>query len=193
MTSRPRVTSVRKVVRFCEPVDVNGQGTLDATAHLTCYRISGDGFAGPTKVGFDNELLSAAVQVPKPATLCVPSQRDGIPSALNLNHFKGYDVKHLGVPPFGLTVTGALGSQFAKFLQDDSLLTPVNQDGSGVVDPSAHLTCFRFKYLMRGVKIPKPSFTKRTVVVQNVFGTQALKLSKPEALCLPALRTFSFP
>jgi hypothetical protein len=63
--------------------------------------------------------------------------------------------------------------------------TPVDQDGEGIVDPSADLTCFSIREADG-----QPQFTKRTVRPRDGFGETALTVSQAETICLPSITVF---
>lgn len=63
---------------FCNPVDKNGEGIHNPAAHLTCYKIEGDGEKRDVVVG--NQFGGQSLEVKKPELLCVPSDKiDAIP------------------------------------------------------------------------------------------------------------------
>jgi photosystem II stability/assembly factor-like uncharacterized protein len=182
--------TIGQPVSLCEPVDVAGQGTIDPTAHLTCYKIKPQSsYGGPPLVLLDNQFASSVLGKPKPAALCVPSERDGVPSPLALNRFTSYRAERVDARPYAVSVEGALGSQTTKFYSHAGFAVPVTKDGTAPIDPTAHLTCFRLltRAPRYGYRIPPLAFTPQDVSVQNEFGTQILRLVKPETLCLPSL------
>ncbi len=66
-------TKVRRLVSLCNPVDKNGEGINDPTAHLACYKI--DGELGKQEVFVENQFGAQTVTLAKPETLCVPSSK----------------------------------------------------------------------------------------------------------------------
>ncbi len=68
--------TVKKPFLFCNPVNKDGGGILNATDHLTCYKIKGPKFDGPN-VQVTNDLGPALqLDVRKPFLLCVPSLKE---------------------------------------------------------------------------------------------------------------------
>ncbi len=188
-----RTTTVGRPTSFCEPVSLSGSAVIDPTTYLTCYRIYRGGFVTPSLVGLDHQLSLTIARDLKPTTLCVPTEKQGTPSALNLNHFKSYGVRKYRATLFAITLDGNVGSQDAKFFRQSSILTPVDVDGSGVVDLNAHLACLELRYRERGFEIPEPTFARQTVTIDNEFGVQTIELIEPRALCLASSRAFLLP
>ena len=53
---------------------------------------------------------------------------------------------------------------------------PVDKNDEGISDPTAHLTCYKIK----------EDDKKRQVLIENQFGEQTLKVTKPKLLCVPS-------
>jgi hypothetical protein len=74
-----RTGTLIKPVSFCNPVDKNGEGILNPSAHQTCYKFQADGspFTGPTVNVLDQfgaiDLRAVAGVCRKADLLCVPS------------------------------------------------------------------------------------------------------------------------
>lgn len=69
---------VKKPVRLCTPVDVNG-GDVSAPSHpdhLLCYRIKAPRFARINSIFVNNEFGAGKLDAFKPAELCVPSLKN---------------------------------------------------------------------------------------------------------------------
>jgi hypothetical protein len=144
-------------------------------------------------IGVDHQMSGSRVANVRPSTVCLPTEKQGTPAAGNLNHFKGYRGKRTRAPVFPASLDGDLGSQQAKFYRYAAVMTPVDVDGAGMVDPTAHLMCLELVYRDRGFEIPEPSFTSQEVTIENELGTQTIEITKPDALCLPSLRTYTLP
>jgi len=65
---------------FCLPVDKNGEGTIDDTAHLTCYEIEDEEF-DERNVDISNQLDDQKLEVEEPELLCVPSEKTAVDEA----------------------------------------------------------------------------------------------------------------
>src|SRR5439155_4105969 len=83
---------------LCNPVDKNGEGIADETAHLVCYRLKQPAFVGAS-VTAANQLGTQSFALTKVRTLCVPSEKDGVASALGIDHFECYRAVR-GTPAF---------------------------------------------------------------------------------------------
>jgi len=73
-----RVARVRSALRYCAPVDKNGEGILDSSAHLTCYkleRLPADPTPAflPKQVSITNQLGDLTLRTRPLPHLCVPS------------------------------------------------------------------------------------------------------------------------
>ena len=90
-TTQARVISP---YRFCNPVDKNMEGIGDPTAHLNCYTITTPG--QPFRHQFvtvEDQFGEQHLTLFRPDSLCVPAEKDGVMSALNIDHFKCYRVE----------------------------------------------------------------------------------------------------
>ena len=160
---------------FCNPVDKNGEGIGDPTAHLTGYEI-GDDHAEPIVIVSNQFGAGQILQIEDPEILFVPSKKNAVPSALNLDHFKCY--KAQGVP---VNMNVNLEDQFG--VEPDVLVgipaffcTPVDKNGEGIMNPDADLTCY---------EIDADQGAEQVVVIDNQFGQQNLDVNDPELLCVP--------
>jgi hypothetical protein len=71
------VLDVKKPFRLCIPVDKNGEGILDPTQNLLCYKIrqtSSPFFRGLSPVFINNQFEASQTSVDHLRELCVPSQ-----------------------------------------------------------------------------------------------------------------------
>jgi hypothetical protein len=74
-----RVGTLIKPLLFCNPVDKNGEGILNPSAHQTCYKFQADGspFVSPTVNVLDQfgalDLRTIAGTCRKADMLCVPT------------------------------------------------------------------------------------------------------------------------
>jgi len=92
------------------------------------------------------------------------------------NHFWCYKAKGDSVD-----VTVSLQDQFGgkpRVLVEEPELfcNPVDKNDEGISDPTAHLTCYKIK----------EDDKKRQVLIENQFGEQTLKVTKPKLLCVPS-------
>lgn len=68
------IASIKRPVRYCAPVDKNGEGIKDATTHLVCYQVRSAAGAPTHDLLFtQNQLENDAFTVFGPRELCVPS------------------------------------------------------------------------------------------------------------------------
>src|SRR6185295_478950 len=68
------VATIKRPVRYCNPVDKNGEGILDGSQHLVCYRVRSSTYAPTHDDLFTlNQFGPDTYNVFGPRELCVPS------------------------------------------------------------------------------------------------------------------------
>jgi hypothetical protein len=192
-----RVNVVRPEA-FCTPVDKNGEGINDPTAHLTCYKardVRGDEFPAfrrqPVEAGDQfgtHTLLLKAVR-----SLCLRSSKSPAgqvpgPPTESLDHFKCYTTKQLGTKfdPRQVLLTDQFITERVNVVRPEAFCTPVDKNGEGINDPNAHLTCYKIRDIRRD---EFPAFERRRVEAGDQFGTHSLLVTKTRTLCLPSSKT----
>jgi hypothetical protein len=72
---------VKKPSLFCNPVDKNNEGIVNAADHLTCYTVKGPKLQKQDrpKVEIANQFGTLELEVQKPFLLCVPSTKSLLP------------------------------------------------------------------------------------------------------------------
>jgi hypothetical protein len=65
-------------------------------------------------------------------------------------------------------------------VKPDTFCNPVDNNGSQIKDPTAHLTCFKVRSVGR--------FDERRVNVRNQFVDAPLDVKKPKFLCVPTAK-----
>jgi acyl-homoserine lactone acylase PvdQ len=167
---------------LCNPVDKDGEGIGDATAHLECYRIREPAGAARTLTA-SNQFGAQTLTIGRPHTLCVPSQKDGLPSELAVDHFKCYRAGRPS-PRFARRTT-RLADQFetkqALVVRPESVCTAADKNGTGVRDARAALTCYRIKDALG-----QPRFTPRGAATVNQLGSETLTAVRSRTLCVPS-------
>jgi hypothetical protein len=105
-----------------------------------------------------------------------------------LDHFKCYKTKQVGAKfdPRRVVLTDQFNTERVNVVRPEAFCAPVDKDGSGINDPSAHLACYKIRDV-RGDEFPK--FERRRVEVGDQFGTHSLLLKKTRTLCLPSSKT----
>jgi acyl-homoserine lactone acylase PvdQ len=182
-----RTTSVLKPYTLCNPVDKNGEGITDQTAHLACYRIKERPPLVPGPLAVADQFGAATMTLSRTRTLCVPSTKDGVASALNLDHYRCYRAQRPAPRFVRRTVT--LDDQFeanriASVFRPETVCTPADKDGGGIIDRTTHLTCYKIKNVAG-----QPKMAPRTAAVENQFGASTMTAVKPRSLCVPSLKT----
>ena len=178
-----KLTTVTGPTAFCNPVDADGRGILDAATHLECYKVKtvpGQSHLVPQTVAASNELGTTSLRVSKARTLCLPSTADGVPSDLLLDALKCYQASHPS-PNFGprvMTLADAFGTKTVTVKKPQTVCDAVGVDGAPIQDPTAALVCYRTKDPVR--------FTPRDIAVTNAFGSETLTAIKATSVCIPS-------
>lgn len=174
----------------CAPAIKNAEPVIDATAHLTCYTMKDNvqpRFT-PVDVAVWNQFGAQRLKVRKPWQLCVPSEKNGVASALGIDHYRCYKAKFADRETFGpRTVTLADQFQTKDFDVRPCVrfCTPVSVNGDEIRAPAAHLTCYK---LTPAAGAPPP-FDPAPVTVENDLGTLDLTVRPLVDLCVPSLKT----
>ncbi|HEY3106027.1 MAG TPA: choice-of-anchor L domain-containing protein [Gaiellaceae bacterium] len=130
----------------------------------------------------------AGVETDPVATNNSATAETAISAPTELDHFKCYKTKQVGTKfdPRQVVLTDQFNTERVNVVRPEAFCTPADKDGSGITNPSAHLTCYKIRDV-RGDEFPK--FKRRRVEVGNQFGTQTLLLKKTRTLCLPSAKT----
>jgi uncharacterized repeat protein (TIGR01451 family) len=111
-----------------------------------------------------------------------------ISAPTELDHFKCYKTKQVGTKfdPRQVVLTDQFNTERVNVVRPEAFCAPVDKDGSGINDPSAHLACYKIRDV-RGDEFPK--FERRRVEAGDQFGIHSLLLKKTRTLCLPSSKT----
>jgi hypothetical protein len=94
-------------------------------------------------------------------------------------HFKCYATRPDRFTERQVTLIDQFGRSTATVLRPRRFCNPADKNGEGIVDPTAHLNCYTIR---------ETGFRPVTVVTSNQFGEQTLTLTRPETLCVPAVK-----
>ena len=188
------VASVLTPRRFCNPVDKNGEGINDSTAHMMCYKITEPRFQRRDVV-VENQFGVQTLTVLRPYDLCVPAEKDGVPSGLNMNHFKCYTVAE-GSPKFSeqqVDLADQFETKATTVIRPRLLCNPVDKNGEGIVDANNHLTCYAIRDAAG-----QPRLQPQQVEVEDQFALQDLNTltgdcRKLSYLCVPSTKRIASP
>jgi hypothetical protein len=151
----------------------------------------------------ENQFGAQRLTVKRADTLCVPAEKDQVPSELNINHFKCYKVKRAKGTPKFTPRTVDLGDQFEtkatnvlvpRFLcnpVEKRLLLPITVHP--IVDPENHLACYKIK------DVPgQPRFERRQVDIEDQFGDSGLPALRGDCrqstfVCVPSTKRLASP
>jgi hypothetical protein len=161
---------------------------------MMCYKIKEPRFQRQ-EVIVENQFGQQTLTVLRPYDLCVPAEKDNVPSELNMNHFKCYKVAQ-GSTRFEQRQV-ELADQFetkATTIRRPRLLcNPVDKGGEGIMAPDSHLTC----YSIRDVG-GQPKFQPEQVDVLDQFTEQDLNTLRGDCrkgsyLCVPSTKRIPSP
>lgn len=169
-------TKTMKVVRpvqLAVPVDKNGEGIRDPNTYLTCYRVQappGQRAGASRQLTVQNQLGRVALGLTVPQTLCVPSAKDGVSTALALDHFACYKARAVGpTERVDLSLADEFKTSTAAAFQPTSLCVPVDKDGEGIRQSAGLLTCYRLRDVLTQVRAGS-----RDVTMENQLGTHPI-------------------
>lgn len=173
---------VKRPRLFCNPVTktVNGEVTTirDPTAHQTGYKIDSDDRVR-RRVVVSNQFGDAQVlSVRKAKLLFVPTEKDGVPSELNVDHFKCYQARGNKI-----RMTVSLEDQFGlepevRVRRPKLFCNPVDKNGEDIINPVSHLTCYRIR--------ARNDNDERIVSIFNQLDAQSLEVEESKLLCVPS-------
>ena len=100
------------------------------------------------------------------------------------NHYLCRQVKDLKTPAkfvavAGVTVVDQTGADTCELKKPFLLCDPVDKNGGGVSDPTAHLCCYKAKCTA------KPAVNYQ---ITDQFGTITVSTKKPKFLCNPCIK-----
>ena len=152
-----------------------------------CYAIHDPSFT-PRNVRVTNQFGQQTLSVVKPWDLCLPAEKNLIPSDFNTNHFKCYRVRGKGFTQRTVTLTDQFESKNTIVLVPQLLCNPADKNGEGVPNPGGHLTCYKIKDAAG-----QPKFTPQNVTVRDQFAQQDFKTLRGDCrkvsyLCVPSLK-----
>jgi hypothetical protein len=195
------VTTTARVLRphrFCNPANKNNEGISDPTAHLNCYKIREPRFT-PVDVVVENQFGQQNLTVTRPNTLCVPAEKDMVPSDLNINHFKCYKARTTRGTPAFTPREVEVSDQFdmnklTNVIKPLLLCNPVDKNGEGMPFPENHLVCFRVKDVPGQPRFqPQPIEVSDQFVIEDLGVAQRNECRTVRMLCVPSSKRLASP
>jgi cysteine-rich repeat protein len=182
-----RTLSVLKPAFLGNPVDKQGEGIIDDTMHLECYKTK-DGSGSqviPSPVVVRNQFSLHFLTVTKASSLCMPTAKNGVATDLGADRFRCYKVKGAKI-----SATVTLQDQFETKVTvvegaPKLLCNPAQQTLAMIEQPERRLLCYKIKDAK--LDPPQPKFVKQAVTTENSFGNESLTASKAALLCVPSL------
>ncbi len=183
---------VERPERFCNPVDKNGEGMDDPTAHLNCYRLDEEHFDNVDVIVSNQFGDNQRLTVRRVDSLCVPAIKDEIPSELDINHYKCYKVlRSRGEKRFEereVMLEDQFETKRTIVKRPKYLCNPVQKNDEPVPSPESHLLCYSIKDA-RG----QAPFDPRPIDVEDQFTPPEVKAVRGDCrevsfLCVPSLK-----
>jgi cysteine-rich repeat protein len=140
---------------ICAPVDKNGEGIMDPTAHQTCYTIRDDrsllGRFQKREVIINNQFGLQRLVVTRPNHLCLPASKaippgQPSPTTPDIDHYRCYKAKPVAgslKPSVQVTLEDQFDRRVKQTRACVRLCTPVSKNGEPIDNPDAHLVCYR--------------------------------------------------
>lgn len=178
-----QTTIAQKPFRYCTPTDPMGEGVVDPTSHLVCYKIDKGSFVKQWVLFLSQRIDGyRGYRVEKPETVCVPATV-GVPAAAPRDVYRCIDGPHYRSGDLDFTISDAYGSQHIVRNKVRRLCAPADLDGAGEnrIEDDVDLRCDSM--------LGKTPFTPTTVTTTDRFGTLTLRVLKPDTHCFPALET----
>jgi hypothetical protein len=193
----PSTATVVRTTRFCNPADKAGEGIPDPTAHLNCYKIRDSATARP-KVVVENQFGSQTLEVRRPDSLCTPAEKDGVPINSDLNHYKCYRVvEPRDLPRFTertVTVDDQFEEKVTRVIRPFYLCNPVDKNGEGVPDPTAHLTCYKIADAPgQPAFVPQPADVSDQFTRADLLPSRRTDCGRSRLLCVPSSKRIASP
>src|SRR4029453_1541065 len=137
--------TVKRPIRLCNPGDKNGEGILDPTSHLMCYKISAPPFTQRTVLA-QNQLGDNYLRIIRPESLCNPAAKNAIESDLQINHYKCSKARSLNrFQPRPVTVQDQFETRTGTLIKPMLFCNPVDKNGEGILNPAPPPTCYKFR------------------------------------------------
>jgi hypothetical protein len=183
-----RRTRVLRTRQLCNPVSKNGGKILQPRAHLVCYETRDTGNPTvPRTVVVTNQFGQRKLNVLRPNRLCVPSLKRRTAGTVAttpnptkvLDHFRCYDVQQQPAPQT-VKLADQFGTTATKVIRVIRLCNPVRKNNEPVRRAKSHLVCYSIE--------DAQAFRPLAVRVRNQFGVAALRIRRPETLCLPSFK-----
>jgi hypothetical protein len=171
---------------LCNPVSNNGSAIVTPSAHLKGYEIESRSEFKERLVEVTNKYGTETLKVEDPAILAEPASKAPAgqtpgPVPITLNNFECYSVEGKAPQPAPTaTLTDQFGTANVAIGRPVLLCNPAKKNGEGigpVAGGPAHLVCYSIA--------PRPN-TNQSVETRDQFGTQSLRVIRPELVCVPS-------
>lgn len=164
---------------FANPVNKNGEGIINASAHLTWYRLFGISNP-PRKVFYKNQMTDFSLENLETSSarfLLVPTHKreEGQQFPDSLSHFVCYQVEDNNAHTKEVELKDQFTSQTAIASGPYLFCTPSSKNGEPIFNSEDHLTVYKIG----------PNPTERNVTIFNQFGETRFTTVGSSYLCVP--------
>lgn len=180
-----------EVKRLCNPAGVDGQSAPAGLDHLAGYVISARNprFTPRVNQTVVNAFGTTQLTVVRPILLMVPSAKSlvGLPpphGTPNIDHFQCYVVRNARARRARLTVTDQFGTMTLDVKRPSRLCTAVDKRGEGIINRDDNLLCYEVRTSSGTRRFTGPG---KPVYIDNQFGPDTLKVTRPTELCVPSV------
>ena len=171
----------------CNPASINGSTITDPNVQLVTYLFEQVQPHSPVELATKDLFGRVKMTTNFPQLLIVPATDD----TGTIDRFKCYrlDYDHFRNPYVWVEDAFTTPPRRIKVRKPRFVCNAVDMNGSGTLDPTRHLICYRHV-----PKIPAPpDVTVPDVQVDDDFGDHSLDAGKDDLLCVPATIQQLFP
>jgi hypothetical protein len=189
----PGTVDVKGPKRLCNPVNKNNEDPSAPFSpdHLVSYGIrqTAPRFTRVEGLRVANQFGTFVIDAKKPALLMIPSTKSAAappPQPVNpeVDHLKCYNVRAARFLTSGVQVQDQFGTLSIDVRKPSSLCVPANKNGEGILNPAAHLLCYRVRTTPRTPKFQRPG----SFFVANQLGPNSFVVRGLRELCVPSVR-----
>jgi hypothetical protein len=193
-------TQLMRASRFCNPVDKNGEGIIDSTAHIMCYQardVPGQDRFDRKRVQITNQFGSQELNVVKTEAVCLPATKNLVAAQTAVSPFKCYQVTQQAgahaFPKTDVTLTDQFETKTHTIIRPFLLCNPADVDDLPEQNPSCHLVCYKFKEVFGQANFVPEDVTIEDEINSGTVTALSAVCSRAALLCVPSLKAVIVP
>ena len=168
-------------VHMCNAA-TDGPPVEDDRRHLTCWRTRQTQSTPRRTVKLADRFGEGTLTLTKPISYCAPSEELLNPATVDRNEFACYRARGPKRPIQSLTLADGFETRTTSVMSPYSVCYPASRDGAPLVDPDAHLVCYKLK------EGRIPAFDTHGLTLASELGGEALRTTRRRLLCVPATK-----